>query len=181
MEASIREADEFYAALTPAGTTEDEASVMRQAFAGMLWSKQFFHYDVERWLDGAPAGPPPPEGRKTARNAEWRHLNNADVISMPDKWEYPWFAAWDWAFHCVAMAAIDPGFAKQQLLLLTREYYMHANGQLPAYEWAFSDVNPPVHAWAALHVYEMECLRIGRPRLCCASAFTASMASSSVN
>jgi hypothetical protein len=150
------EADQFYATLTPAGTTEDEADVMRQAFAGMLWSKQFFHYDVERWLDGDPAGPPPPEERKTARNAEWRHLNNADVISMPDKWEYPWFAAWDLAFHCVALASVDARFAKDQLLLMCREWYMHPNGQLPAYEWNFGDVNPPVHAWAALRVFEID-------------------------
>ena len=156
MAARRAEADEFYAGLTPPGTTPDEANVMRQAFAGMLWSKQFFHYDVERWLDGDPAGPPPPEGRKTARNAEWRHLNNADVISMPDKWEYPWFAAWDLAFHCVALASVDPGFAKDQLLLMCREWYMHPNGQLPAYEWNFGDVNPPVHAWAALRVFEID-------------------------
>jgi len=150
------EADAFYAALTPPGTSDDEAGVMRQAFAGMLWSKQFFHYDVERWLDGDPAGLPPPEARKTARNTEWRHLNNADVISMPDKWEYPWFAAWDLAFHCVALASVDPAFAKDQLLLMCREWYMHPNGQLPAYEWNFGDVNPPVHAWAALRVFEID-------------------------
>jgi hypothetical protein len=155
MTARQAEADDFYAALTPAAATPDEAEVMRQAFAGMLWSKQFFHYDVERWLDGDPAGPPPPEARKTARNAEWRHLNNADVISMPDKWEYPWFAAWDLAFHCVALAHVDADFAKAQLLLMCREWYMHPNGQLPAYEWNFSDVNPPVHAWAALRVFEI--------------------------
>jgi hypothetical protein len=149
------EADEFYAALTPAGTSADAAEVMRQAFAGMLWSKQFFHYDVERWLDGDPAGPRPAESRRHARNAEWRHLNNADVISMPDKWEYPWFAAWDLAFHCVALAHVDPGLAKEQLLLMCREWYMHPNGQLPAYEWNFGDVNPPVHAWAALRVFEI--------------------------
>jgi hypothetical protein len=156
MAARQAEADAFYAGLTPAGATADEANVMRQAFAGMLWSKQFFHYDVERWLDGDPAGPPPPEERKTARNAEWRHLNNADVISMPDKWEYPWFAAWDLAFHCVALASVDPDFAKDQLLLMCREWYMHPNGQLPAYEWNFGDVNPPVHAWAALRVFEID-------------------------
>ena len=128
---------------------------MRQAFAGLLWSKQFYHYDVERWIDGDPAGPPPPEERKRTRNAGWRHLNNADVISMPDKWEYPWFAAWDLAFHCVALAHVDPAFAKGQLLLMCREWYMHPNGQLPAYEWNFGDVNPPVHAWAALRVFEI--------------------------
>ncbi len=155
MAARQAEAVDFYATLTPATATADEAEVMRQAFAGMLWSKQFFHYDVERWLDGDPAGPPPPEERKHARNAEWRHLNNADVISMPDKWEYPWFAAWDLAFHCVALAHVDAQFAKDQLLLMCREWYMHPNGQLPAYEWNFGDVNPPVHAWAALRVFEI--------------------------
>ncbi len=150
------EADAFYAALTPSGTTDDEAAVVRQAFAGMLWSKQFFHFDVEHWLDGDPAGPTPPAARLRGRNHEWRHLNNADVISMPDKWEYPWYAAWDLAFHCVPLAHVDPGFAKEQLLLLCREWYMHPNGQLPAYEWAFGDVNPPVHAWAALRVFEID-------------------------
>jgi hypothetical protein len=151
-----QEADEFYSALTPADATSDERDVMRQAFAGMLWSKQFFHYDVARWLDGDPSGPQPPEGRRHGRNREWRHLNNADVISMPDKWEYPWYAAWDLAFHCVPLAHVDARFAKDQLLLLCREWYMHPNGQLPAYEWAFGDVNPPVHAWAALRVFEID-------------------------
>ena len=151
-----READEFYAALTPVDATSDERDVMRQAFAGMLWSKQFFHYDVARWLDGDPSGPQPPEDRRHGRNREWRHLNNADVISMPDKWEYPWYAAWDLAFHCVPLAHVDARFAKDQLLLLCREWYMHPNGQLPAYEWAFGDVNPPVHAWAALRVFEID-------------------------
>ena len=150
------EADEFYAALTPESASADEAMVMRQAFAGMMWGKQFFHFDVERWLDGDPAGPPPPDSRRGGRNREWRHLNNHDVISMPDPWEYPWYAAWDLAFHCVAIAHIDPDFAKRQLILLCREWYMHPNGQLPAYEWAFGDVNPPVHAWAALRVYEID-------------------------
>ena len=150
------EADEFYAALTPADASADEAMVMRQAFAGMMWGKQFFHYDVERWLDGDPAGPPPPPSRSSGRNHEWRHLNNRDVLSMPDPWEYPWYAAWDLAFHCVAIAHLDPDFAKAQLLLLCREWYMHPNGQLPAYEWAFGDVNPPVHAWAARRVYEID-------------------------
>ncbi|MGH8885939.1 MAG: MGH1-like glycoside hydrolase domain-containing protein [Egibacteraceae bacterium] len=154
--ARAAEADAFYAELTPAGATADEALVLRQAFAGMLWSKQFFHCDVDRWLEGDPAGPPPPEARKHGRNAGWRHLNNADVISMPDKWEYPWYAAWDLAFHAVALAHVDPGFAKGQLVLLCREWYMHPNGQLPAYEWAFGDVNPPVHAWAALRVFEID-------------------------
>jgi len=151
-----READEFYAALTPAGASADEALVLRQALAGMLWSKQFYHYDVRRWLDGDPAEPPPPPQRRSGRNAAWTHLNNMDVISMPDTWEYPWYAAWDLAFHCVALAHVDAEFAKSQLILLCREWFMHPNGQLPAYEWAFGDVNPPVHAWAALQVFEIE-------------------------
>jgi hypothetical protein len=150
------EADDFYASLTPADASEDEAAVMRQAFAGMLWSKQFFHYDIERWLDGDPGQPAPPPSRQQGRNSGWRHLNNRDIISMPDPWEYPWYAAWDLAFHCVALAHLDPTFAKQQLILLCREWYMHPNGQLPAYEWAFGDVNPPVHAWAALRVWEID-------------------------
>jgi hypothetical protein len=150
------EADEFYAALTPADASGDEAMVLRQALSGMLWSKQFYHYDVARWLDGDPGQPPPPAGREHGRNSAWRHLNNHDVISMPDKWEYPWYAAWDLAFHTVALAHVDPVFAKQQLILMCREWYMHANGQLPAYEWAFGDVNPPVHAWAALRVFEID-------------------------
>jgi hypothetical protein len=149
------EADEFYADLTPAGATADEALVLRQALAGMLWSKQFYHYNVRRWLDGDPAGPAPPPERQNGRNAAWRHLDNMDVISMPDTWEYPWYASWDLAFHCVALAHVDPEFAKSQLLRLCREWYMHPNGQLPAYEWAFGDANPPVHAWAALRVYEI--------------------------
>ena len=121
----------------------------------MIWSKQFFHYDVPRWLEGDPTQPPPPEARR-GRNSDWRHLNNYDVISMPDKWEYPWYAAWDLAFHCIPLALIDPEFAKQQLVMLTREWYMHPNGQLPAYEWAFCDVNPPVHAWAAWRVFQID-------------------------
>jgi Mannosylglycerate hydrolase MGH1-like glycoside hydrolase domain len=155
MSLRAQEADEFYADLTPAGASEDEALVLRQALAGMLWSKQFYHYDIQRWLEGDPAGPLPPESRRSGRNHDWTHLNNMDVISMPDKWEYPWYAAWDLAFHCVALAHVDPEFAKSQLILLCREWYMHPNGQLPAYEWSFSDVNPPVHAWAALRVYEI--------------------------
>jgi hypothetical protein len=155
MLAREREADEFYTGLTPAAASVDEARVLRQALAGMLWCKQFFHYDVERWLEGDPAGPPPPESRRYGRNREWTHLNNMDVISMPDTREYPWYAAWDLAFHCVALAHVDPELAKSQLILLCREWYMHPNGQLPAYEWSFSDVNPPVHAWAALRVFEI--------------------------
>jgi hypothetical protein len=155
MKAREEEADEYYSELFPAGTPPDEAMIARQALAGMLWSKQFYHYDVERWLEGDPAFPPPPPQRLQGRNSDWRHLDNRDVISMPDKWEYPWYAAWDLAFHCVALAHVDPGFAKHQLLLLCREWFMHPNGQLPAYEWAFGDVNPPVHAWAALRVFEI--------------------------
>ena len=148
------EADAFYDALQASQTSADASSVQRQALAGMIWSKQFFYYDVPQWLDGDSAQPPPPPGR--SRNDGWRHLNNADIISMPDKWEYPWYAAWDLAFHCVPLALIDPEFSKRQLVLLTREWYMHPNGQLPAYEWAFGDVNPPVHAWAALRVFNID-------------------------
>ena len=134
----------------------DEQLVARQALSGMLWTKQFYHYNVARWLDGDPAGPKPPAERLDGRNAGWRHVDNADIVSMPDKWEYPWFAAWDLGFQCVALAHVDPAFAKEQLILLCREWYMHANGQLPAYEWSFDDVNPPVHAWAALRVFEID-------------------------
>jgi Glycosyl hydrolase family 63 C-terminal domain len=150
------EADEFYEHLQH-GVADDEARmVQRQALAGMIWSKQFFYYDIPQWLNGDPAGPPPPENRKHSRNFEWSHLNNADIISMPDKWEYPWYAAWDLAFHTIAIALVDPDFAKDQLVLMTREWYMHPNGQLPAYEWAFGDVNPPVHAWATWRVFQMD-------------------------
>jgi hypothetical protein len=150
------EADEFYATVLPATLSEDASRVARQALAGLLWSKQFYHYVVKDWLEGDPVQPPPPPGRGDGRNHQWTHLYNADVISMPDKWEYPWYAAWDLAFHCVPLALVDPEFAKDQLLLLLREWYMHPNGQLPAYEWALADVNPPVHAWAALRVYQIE-------------------------
>ena len=150
------EADNFYDTITPDGSSPEEAAVLRQAAAGMLWSKQFFHLDVSRWLDGDPTQPPPPPGRGAIRNGDWTHLNNRDIISMPDPWEYPWYASWDLAFHCVALAHLDPEFAKRQLVLLCREWYMHPNGQLPAYEWNFSDVNPPVHAWAALRVTEID-------------------------
>ena len=155
------EAEEFYRTVVPDGITPDRQNVMRQALAGVLWSKQFYHYDLNRWLKGDPAGPEPPRERLNGRNHEWRHLYNADVISMPDKWEYPWYAAWDLAFHCIALAIVDSDFAKEQLLLMTREWYMHPNGQLPAYEWAFGDVNPPVHAWAAWRVYKVEMKRRG--------------------
>ena len=151
-----QEADEFYAELTPVGASADEAMVMRQAFSGMLWSKQFFNYDVSRWLDGDPTQPVPPATRLTGRNSRWRHFESFDIMSMPDKWEYPWFAAWDLGFHCVALAHLDPGFAKYQLLLICREWFQHPNGALPAYEWDFGDVNPPVQAWAALEVFAID-------------------------
>jgi hypothetical protein len=160
--ARLAEADEFYRDQAPADVSDDARSVQRQAFAGLLWSKQFYYYDVARWLRGDPGEPPPPRERLNGRNHEWTHLYNADVISMPDKWEYPWYAAWDLAFHCIPIATIDPDFAKQQLVLLLREWYMHPNGQLPAYEWAFGDVNPPVHAWAAWRVYKIEARRKGQ-------------------
>ena len=158
----IAEANEFYDALTPKTPDEDLRRVVRQAFAGLLWSKQFYHFVVKDWLQGDTAFAAPPEARNTGRNSAWTHLYNADVLSMPDKWEYPWYAAWDLAFHCVAFAHIDPEFAKEQLLLMLREWYMHPNGQIPAYEWAFGDVNPPVHAWAALRVYHIEKHATGR-------------------
>ncbi|HXC76065.1 MAG TPA: hypothetical protein VNU19_03345, partial [Candidatus Acidoferrum sp.] len=150
------EADEFYADRQRDLPSEDERRVQRQAFAGMVWNKQFFYYDIPQWLNGDPAHPLPPAERKSGRNHEWTHLTSADVISMPDKWEYPWFAAWDLAFHTIPLALIDPEFAKQQLVLITREWYMHPNGQLPAYEWSFGDANPPVHAWAAWRVFQID-------------------------
>jgi hypothetical protein len=152
----LREADEFYATVIPRVLSDDAKSVMRQALAGLLWSKQFYYYDIKRWLEGDPACPPPPSQRRRGRNHQWTHLYNEDVISMPDKWEYPWYAGWDLAFHTIPLALVDPDFAKEQLILLLREWYMHPNGQLPAYEWAFGDVNPPVHAWAAWRVYKIE-------------------------
>ena len=156
-----READEFYATVIPADLSGDAKSVMRQALAGMLWSKQFYHYVVRDWLGGDKGQPAPPNGRKNGRNSDWGHLYNADVLSMPDKWEYPWFAAWDLAFHAIPLALVDSDFAKEQLLLLVREWYMHPNGQIPAYEWAFGDVNPPVLGWAAWRVYKIEKKRCG--------------------
>jgi hypothetical protein len=151
-----KEADEFYAARLPKNLSEDARRVMRQAYAGMLWCKQFYHYDVKRWLDGDPGEPTPPPERLQGRNKDWTHLYNEDILSMPDNWEYPWYAAWDLAFHCIPLAIVDSDFAKDQLILLLREWYMHPNGQLPAYEWAFGDVNPPVHAWAAWRVYKID-------------------------
>jgi len=155
------EADAFYATIIPATLSADARNVARQALAGMLWSKQFYHYVVRDWLEGDPAQPAPPPRRRSGRNAEWGHVYNADVLSVPDKWEYPWYAAWDLAFHCIPLALADPDFAKEQLLLMLREWYMHPNGQIPAYEWAFGDVNPPVFAWAAWRVYKIEKKRGG--------------------
>jgi len=155
------EADEFYAALQGAIADADTARIQRQALAGMIWGRQFFHIDIPRWLKGDPATPAPPPERRRGRNHDWEHLNNADIISMPDKWEFPWYAAWDLAFQCLPLALVDPEFAKGQLLLLTREWYMHPNGQLPAYEWAFGDANPPVHAWATWEVYRIDRERRG--------------------
>jgi hypothetical protein len=150
------EADEFYGELQRDIADPDMRLVQRQALAGMLWSKQFYYIDIPEWLDGDPLQPAPPAARRHGRNSDWLHLNNADIVVMPDKWEYPWYAAWDLGFHAVTLALIDPGLAKNQLLLLTRDWYMHPNGQLPAYEWAFGDVNPPVHAWATWRVYEID-------------------------
>ncbi len=157
----MAEADRYYAALTPYELSGDAKTVMRQALAGLLWSKQYYHYIVRDWVNGDPAFPPPPAGRGLGRNHEWAHLHNSDVISMPDKWEYPWYAGWDLAFHTIPLALLDAEFAKNQLVLLLREWYMHPNGQLPAYEWNLSDVNPPVHAWAAWRVYKIERKRRG--------------------
>ncbi|HXW44790.1 MAG TPA: hypothetical protein VEL03_08395 [Streptosporangiaceae bacterium] len=150
------EADEFYAELTPASASSDEAMIMRQAFAGMLWCKQLYYYDVSRWLDGDQTQPPPPPTRLHGRNSRWRGFDAFDIMSMPDSWEYPWFAAWDLSFHCVALAHVDPAFAKYQLILLCREWFQHPGGALPAYEWDFGDVNPPVQAWAALEVFAVD-------------------------
>jgi len=155
------EADEFYATIIPHDLSPDAKNVMRQGFAGLLWSKQFYHYVVKEWLAGDPAQPTPPPERLHGRNHSWIHLYNSDVISMPDKWEYPWYASWDLAFHCISMALVDSDFAKEQLILLLREWYQHPNGQIPAYEWELSDVNPPVHAWAAWRVYKIDKKRTG--------------------
>lgn len=150
------EADEFYNALQAKLPDGEAKSIQRQAFAGLIWNKQFYYFDIPQWLNGDPATPTPPPERLHGRNSDWLHLNNADIISMPDKWEYPWYATWDLAFHCVPLALIDPQFAKSQLILMLREWYMHPNGQIPAYEWAFGDANPPVHAWAAWEVYKLD-------------------------
>jgi len=159
------EADEFYAGVQHGMDDADARHVQRQAFAGMLWSKQWYHYNVAEWLSGDPAQPPPPSARKSGRNHEWAHFDSADVLSMPDTWEFPWFGSWDLAFHCFVLAYVDPEFSKSQLILLLREWYMHPNGQLPAYEWAFGDVNPPVHAWAAYRVFQIDRFERRRTRL----------------
>jgi hypothetical protein len=158
----LQEADEFYADLLCG--SDAARSITRQAYAGLLWTKQFYHYAVADWLEGDPAQPPPPASRLEGRNSDWGHLYNRDVISMPDNWEYPWYAAWDLAFHMIPFAPLDPQFTKDQLVLLLREWYMHPNGEVPAYEFAFSDVNPPVHAWACWRVYKMTGRRGGRDR-----------------
>ena len=158
------EADEFYALWLRKGFSDESRRIARQAYAGLMWTKQFFHYSVEQWLEGDPAQPAPPPGRDQGRNRDWKHLYNRDVISMPDKWEYPWYAAWDLAFHMIPFSRLDPRFAKEQLVLLLREWYMHPNGQIPSYEFAFGDVNPPVHAWACWRVYKMTGPRGGRDR-----------------
>ncbi len=158
----IEDADDFYS-FAPLALSDDARMVQRQAFAGLLWSKQFYHYVVEEWLKGDPAMPPPPPGRDQGRNRNWIHVYNDDVLSMPDKWEYPWFAAWDLAFHTIPMAMVDPDFAKHQLSLLLREWYQSPNGQLPAYEWEFSDVNPPVHPWACWRVFKIDWKLSGKP------------------
>jgi len=157
----LKEADEFYSQYYKCDD-KDLKLIQRQAFAGMLWSKQYFNIDIPTWLNGDPGMPAPPESRKYGRNHEWKTLNNEDIISMPDKWEYPWYAAWDLAFHCVPLAMLDAQFAKNQLLLMTKEWYMAPSGQMPAYEWAFSDVNPPVQAWAAFQVYEIDKKKTGK-------------------
>ena len=158
----LAEADEFYQQINKTALNTDLVNVQRQAFAGMLWSKQYYNFNIERWLDGDPTQPTPPAERKNGRNHQWTHLDNEDIVSMPDKWEYPWYAAWDLAFHCLPIALVDPDFAKNQLDIMTREWYMHPNGQIPAYEWAFGDVNPPVHAWATWRVYKIEEKRTGK-------------------
>lgn len=159
----LDEANQFYETIQPANLSDDEKHIQRRAFAGMLWTKQLFYYDVEQWLRGDPASPPPPAVRWQGRNRDWRHVANFDLISMPDKWEYPWYAAWDLAFHCIPLVLVDADFAKRQLELITREWYMHPSGQFPAYEWAFGDVNPPVHAWGAWRTYKIDAKQQGQP------------------
>ena len=159
----LAEADEFYAKIHPKGASEDECRIQRQAFAGMMWSKQNYIFDVDKWLKGDNPKMPPPASRENIRNKHWRHLNSMRVLSMPDKWEYPWFAAWDLAFHTVAIALVDADFAKEQLWFMLFEQFQHPNGQIPAYEWEFSDLNPPVHPWAVWRVYNMDRIRSGKP------------------
>src|SRR5439155_8204607 len=156
------EADEFYAAIHPPRASADERHIQRRAFAGLLWTKQSYLYDVAVWLDGDSPAWPPDEARRHGRNQHWRHLNSLRVMTVPDKWEYPWFAAWDLAFHCITLALIDPQYAKDQLWVLLFEQFQHPNGQLPAYEWEFSDLNPPVHVWAVWRVYHKDRRRSGR-------------------
>src|SRR6516162_4541371 len=160
MESRRREADEFYASVIPSSLDADAANVMRLALAGMLWSKQFYYYDVEKWLEEHGADPFKPR-HHAPRNEHWHHMYNAHIVSMPDKWEYPWYAACDLAFHVLALDLVDPEFSKQQLELMIRQSYIHPNGQLPAYEWNFSDVNPPVHAWSTIFTYRTEQARHG--------------------
>jgi len=157
-----QEADEFYDSIHPPGATPDDRLIQRQALAGMLWNKQAYLFDVNLWLDGDNPRCPPPESRKHIRNVHWRHLNSMRVLTMPDKWEYPWFASWDLAFHCVSLALVDPRTAKQNLWVLLFEQFQHPNGQIPAYEWEFSDLNPPVQAWAAWRIYQIEKKRAGK-------------------
>ena len=164
MKTRRQEADEFYASVIPPSLDADAATVMRQALAGMLWSKQFYYFDVNRWLEERGSGPFSPSRKPAPRNDQWHHMYNADVISMPDKWEYPWYAAWDLAFHVLPLTMVDPDFGKQQLELMLRENYLHPNGQMPAYEWNFGDVNPPVHAWATIFTYRLEQARTGQGR-----------------
>ncbi|MDQ6613687.1 MAG: glucosidase [Actinomycetota bacterium] len=155
------EADEFFAEMASPTISTEAREVQRQAIAGLLWAKKYYRYEMREWLEGDPVGPPTPDQRRTGRNHDWAHVYNADIISMPDEWEYPWYAAWDLAFHMIPMAFVDPDFAKDQLILFCREWFMHPNGQLPAYEWSFSDVNPPVHAWAAWRVYKIDARNSG--------------------
>jgi hypothetical protein len=162
-EQRIAEADDFYSAIQNPHLSDDERRIQRQALAGMLWSKQLYYYDIEQWLTGDPGTLPPSRSRQYGRNTKWNHLSNFDIISMPDKWEYPWYATWDLAFHCVPMSLVDADFAKRQLELITREWYMHPNGQIPAYEWSFDDVNPPVHAWATWRLYKIDEKQRGEP------------------
>ena len=158
----LKEADEFYQGVHNASLNEEEKLVQRQALAGLLWSKQIYYFEVKQWLEGDPGNAPPPASRLKGRDSGWEHFAAFDVISMPDKWEYPWFASWDLAFHCIPLSLVDTDFAKRQLILMTREWYMHPNGELPAYEWNFSDANPPVHAWSTWRVYQIDAKQRGK-------------------